>query len=334
MNVLYKPPCQSMVIGLLSLLLSACTGVRPMGDSSNAAGVQAARATETPIVQPTPSPTRHAPAGATPAEIRQGENGFGGKVDVGGYRLFFTCIGTGSPTVIFDNGLEAPGSFADIQLKVMEFTSACTYDRANTGLSDQAPTPRTSQDMVDDLHQLLVNANIAGPYILVGWSVAGLNLRLYASQHPADLVGMVLIDPETADQTARFLALLPPEAPGEALGLKGWRTWLTTGVQDPSQNTEGMDYPASQAQVRATGSLGHLPLVVISAARSGDGLPEELAEKMQQARIEMHKELVALSANGAHILAERSDHCVQCSQPDLVVEAILKLVEQARTQSQ
>jgi pimeloyl-ACP methyl ester carboxylesterase len=333
MNVRYKPMGRIIVIGLLIWLLSACTGVRPIGESSSATGVQAARATEAPIVKPTPPPTRRATAGATPDEIRHGAKGFGGKVDVGGYRLSFACLGTGSPTVIFDDGLDSPGLLRSIQWRVKEFTRACTYERANTSLSNRVPIPRTSQDMVDDLHHLLANAKIEGPYVLVGWSIAGLNLRLYASQHSADLVGMVLIDPSSPEQTARFQSLLPPESPNDGTALKAFRRRLSDD-RDFAQNVEGIDIPASATQVRAAGTLGDLPLVVITAGRceACAGLPKDLAVRVKQTWQEMQKEILTLSTNSTQIVAERSFHCIQCTQPDLVVEAIRKMVEQAHTQ--
>jgi hypothetical protein len=146
---------------------------------------------------------------------------------------------------------------------------------------------------------------------------------------------MVLIDPSSPDQAARFLALLPPESPNDTAGLKAFRAGAFRSM-DFTQNVEGMDIPASDAQVRAAGVLGDLPLVVITAGLCEEcaGLPKDLAVKVEQTWQEMHKEILTLSTNSTHIMSERSYHCVQCSQPELVVEAILKLVEQARTQSQ
>lgn len=79
-----------------------------------------------------------------------------------------------------------------------------------------SPTARTSQQIVDDLHALLTNAHIEGPYVLVGHSFGGLNVILYASQYPEEVAGVVLVDSVHPDQDARFLAVLPPESPDES----------------------------------------------------------------------------------------------------------------------
>ncbi len=116
-------------------------------------------------------------------------------INVGGYRLHINCIGTGSPTVILDAGLG--GSSLDwslVQPEVATFTRVCSYDRAGYGWSDYGPKPRTSGRIVAELHTLLIGAGIPGPYILVGQSFGGLNVRLYAYTYPQEVAGMVLVD--------------------------------------------------------------------------------------------------------------------------------------------
>jgi hypothetical protein len=98
-----------------------------------------------------------------------------GKVDIGGRNLYIICMGEGHPTVIFEAGLGADYSvYAGALAEVSKHTLACAYDRAGLDKSDPSPVgPRTSQDMVNDLHVLLTNAPIPGPYIrgsFAGWS--------------------------------------------------------------------------------------------------------------------------------------------------------------------
>src|SRR5690349_22698564 len=114
-------------------------------------------------------------------------------VDVGGYRLHIQCVGTGSPTVVLDAGLG--GSSLDwslVQPELGRSTRVCAYDRAGMGWSDLGPQPRTPRQIADELHTLLTNAGIAGPYVLVGHSLAGKNVRLFAQQYPAEVGAMVL----------------------------------------------------------------------------------------------------------------------------------------------
>ena len=116
-------------------------------------------------------------------------------VDVGGYRLHIQCVGAGSPTVVLDAGLS--GSSLDwslVQSELGSTTRVCAYDRAGMGWSDTGPQPRTPRQIADELHTLLTNAGIAEPYVLVGHSLAGKNVRLFTIMHPDQVAGMVLID--------------------------------------------------------------------------------------------------------------------------------------------
>jgi hypothetical protein len=114
----------------------------------------------------------------------------GQRVDVGGYRLHIHCLGEGSPTVVLDAGL---GGFSLdwslVQPELAATTRVCTYDRAGYGWSDPGPQSRTPGQIVEELHTLLLNADIEGPYVLAGHSAAGKPVRLYADRYPHDAVG-------------------------------------------------------------------------------------------------------------------------------------------------
>ena len=126
----------------------------------------------------------------------------GQMVDVGGYKLHILCQGQGTPTVVMEAGL---GDFSPVwtlvQPPVAEFARVCVYDRAGMGWSQRSPRPRTAAAVVEELHTLLGNARIAGPYILVGHSLGGMFVRLYAYTYPADVAGMVLVDSSHEDQS-------------------------------------------------------------------------------------------------------------------------------------
>src|SRR5690606_33293767 len=138
----------------------------------------------------------------------------GRMVDVGGYKLHLDCRGQGSPTVILDAGLGASSlDWALVQPELARTTQVCSYDRAGMGWSEAGPEPRSPARLADELHTLLQIAGAPGPYVLVGHSLAGKNLRLFAAAHPVDVAGMVLVDARseivdvTADQAAFASAL-------------------------------------------------------------------------------------------------------------------------------
>src|SRR4029079_17451033 len=96
-----------------------------------------------------------------------------------------------------------------VQREVAQFTRVCRYDRANRGQSDSAPKPRSAQDAVNDLHAVLITAKVPAPYVLVGHSLGGIIVRLYAHQYPGEVAGLVLVDPAHEDQFARMSPLFP-----------------------------------------------------------------------------------------------------------------------------
>jgi pimeloyl-ACP methyl ester carboxylesterase len=126
-------------------------------------------------------------------------------VDVGGYRLHINCQGQGGPTVVMESG---NGNFSlnwgQVPREVAKFTRVCTYDRAGLGWSDRSLRPRTAHNLVQDLHTLLERSGVEPPYVLVGHSLGGVLVRLYAHEHPDQVAGLVLVDSSHEEQLLRF----------------------------------------------------------------------------------------------------------------------------------
>ena len=122
-------------------------------------------------------------------------------VSVGTHRLHIRCDGDRAPTVVFDAALGGSSlSWSLVQPAVARFTRACSYDRAGFGWSDAGPLPRTAGRSADELHELLRAAAVSRPYVLVGHSYGGLVMRLFASRHPNDVAGLVLIEPAIPEE--------------------------------------------------------------------------------------------------------------------------------------
>jgi pimeloyl-ACP methyl ester carboxylesterase len=117
-----------------------------------------------------------------------------------GARLNFYCMGSGSPTVVFDSGWEdwAP-AWAVVQPQVAKWTRACSYDRAGAGFSGAGPMPRTSVRIADELHSALHNAGIKGPYVLVGNAFGGDPVRTFADLYLPEVAGLVLVEADASD---------------------------------------------------------------------------------------------------------------------------------------
>src|SRR5256885_2868437 len=129
----------------------------------------------------------------------------GQRIDVGGFKMHIHCTGQGSPTVILESGLgDTYVSWHKVQPQIAKFARVCSYDRAGLGFSDPSSQPRTSKVMAEELHALLTAANVAPPYVLVGHSMGGFNVRLFASLYRSEVVGIVLADSSHPDQENRL----------------------------------------------------------------------------------------------------------------------------------
>jgi pimeloyl-ACP methyl ester carboxylesterase len=117
-----------------------------------------------------------------------------------GARLNFYCMGSGSPTVVFDSGWEdwAP-AWSKVQPEVAKWTRTCSYDRAGAGFSDPGPMPRTSVRIAQELRTALFNAGVKGPYILVGSAFGGDNVRTFADLYMDEVAGLVMVDADPDD---------------------------------------------------------------------------------------------------------------------------------------
>jgi pimeloyl-ACP methyl ester carboxylesterase len=257
-------------------------------------------------------------------------------VDIGGRRLAMRAEGDGVPTVVLEMGLGGAGSMYDgIVRHIATCTRVVWYDRAGLGQSDPAPTPRTIQDLMLDLHALLQKASIPGPYVLAGHSMGGPVVRLYRERYSENVSALVLIDSSHEDQRKRYLAVLPPEQPHELPHLTHLRHVLEVRWVDPDANEEKIDNLANSELLRACRGLGDLPLVVVSRGLSGQDpakYPPGLIEVMEQTWRQMQYELTQLSSQSQHIIATRSRHVINEDEPEVIVEAIRQMVMQVRKQ--
>lgn len=284
-------------------------------------------------------------------------------VDVGGYKLHIHCVGQGSPTVILEAGTgDYSLTWANVQPKIARSTRVCSYDRANLGWSEASPYPRTATTQIEELHKLLVNANIQGPYVLVGHSLGGMLVRMYAHNHPDEVVGMVLVDSTHEERTIRnpelvkaiqgmtgqfrmfaflsssgIMALAPQYVPNPGLPKDSYKqyqaiTVTTKGFETLLAESNAAEENSTEARALQMTSFGDMPLIVLSAGH-GQAVPSftdaENQKLWEELQIEQ-SELVALSSEGKQIVAEQSGHYIQLDQPELVIDAIQDVVDATR----
>jgi pimeloyl-ACP methyl ester carboxylesterase len=261
-------------------------------------------------------------------------------VDIGGFRLHLWCTGAGAPAVILDNGLGGSSvGWAFVQPDVARFTRVCSYDRAGMGYSDPGPSPRTARRIATELGELIVRSGITGPVVLVGASIAGFDVRVFASDHPERAAGLVLVDASHEDQAhevpgmARFVPVLstigvlrvfgvsfgqrveslPPSVRQFALATR----FRAAGYQAAAD--EIIHIRESAEEVRSSRRKLTVPVLVVTGGRGAD----ENWRRFQ-------RDQASLSERGCLRIAERSGHVVAVDQPEVVVDAIRTVVEIAR----
>jgi pimeloyl-ACP methyl ester carboxylesterase len=238
-------------------------------------------------------------------------------VDIGGYRLYVRCMGQGTPTIIFDAGLgEDFSTWDQVQPEVAQFSQACAYNRANVPPSDNRPVsiPVSAQQIARELHSLLVNAHLPGPYILVGHSLGGLFMQMFACQYLREVAGMVLVDSTHPEQARRLAATLGPAFTSEAR--QGF----------PVEGITYNDVLAMQAQVDAArDNFPQVPLIVLVRSRFTSSAHWTAAQLMQ-AWMSLQTDLSRRSARGKLVVAQNSGHFIQNDRPDLVIASIHEIV--------
>jgi formylglycine-generating enzyme required for sulfatase activity len=152
-----------------------------------------------------------------------------------GARLNMYCMGTGSPTVIFESGWEdwAP-AWSLVQSRVAQWTRACSYDRAGAGFSGPGPMPRTGVRIAEELHGALHLAGINGPYILVGHAFGGDPVRTFADLYLPDVAGVVLVEADASDLEPQAMQDADHEGAARILaGLRECRDSVAVGKPLP-----------------------------------------------------------------------------------------------------
>jgi pimeloyl-ACP methyl ester carboxylesterase len=306
-----------------------------------------------------PSASKH------PAKINAAKNkDFAGLIDIGGGReMYMECQGKGRPTVVFVAGAqdraetwsttEDPSEQAVLPA-IAETNRVCAYDRPGTILptgegledflpsrSDPVPQPTTLQDHAADLHALLKASGERGPYVVVGHSMGGAVSRLYASEHPKDVSGLVLVDPT-------------PYESANALTDEQWALWKPLLGGPPSEEAlklypalEWADHQRNFEQASAAKKLKPMPFIAFQSDEPFDFTPyvedgtlPMTLEEAEQFRILLYNawhdsigDLVSQVPGARFIDDPHSGHYIHQEQPQLVIDAVREVVEAARKKS-
>lgn len=277
-------------------------------------------------------------------------------------RLHVLSVGRGTPTVVLDSALAGSSlSWSEIQPRLAELTRVVSYDRAGFGWSDASPAPRTVENMVEELDQLLATADVEPPYVLVGHSYGGWVAQLYASRHRKRVAGVVLVDsphPKT---------WMDPDAAQASRVARGARlahraAWCARfGLMRLMFQLERVHVFSEHGRVAEL--LGKTPVAIRRQLRTFWVQPrtlEALASQIENApasaakvfeetsdygdlplvvltaanpdakRLDDQLQTTALSRAGRHVVARRSGHWIPLEEPDLIVDAVRDVLGSTR----
>lgn len=299
-------------------------------------------------------------SGPAPEEIDEAKPHRVGLVDIGnGRSIHMECRGSGWPTVIFVAGQgERADNFmitsadplseeGSVFSTVAGFTRVCAYDRpgtataTGTGFDLSRSTPlvndATVGDSAEDLARLLRASGAPGPYVLVGHSLGGPIVRLYAAAHPEQVAGLVfidamsegLIDELTPAQLGALEELSDPEKQGRPPGSE--RLFYATAVAPllrdapaaprvPTIILTADQWPLTAEAVEVGQATGTLPAFVTL----------EFSDAVWAAQRKAQKLMAAKFPGAQHITETDATHYIHLDNPRLVIDSIRNVVEQVR----
>jgi pimeloyl-ACP methyl ester carboxylesterase len=235
------------------------------------------------------------------------------RLNVDGRLLRMRIEGAGSPAVVLEIGLGgALEEWAAVQPGLARFTKVVAYDRL--GAQDTQPM-LTGQDIARELRAALDRAGIKPPYVLVGQSFGGIYTRIFASMHPDEVVGMVLLDPSQED----FIAWMEVHHPTRCIRKTDVKNW-----------PEGAGIWATLDEVKSSPPLPDVPIVVATGTRPSDD-PIRIATL--PVWTESHADWVQTLPQGRHVVVPESGHGVHVEASHQVIELIRQVVELARRQN-
>jgi pimeloyl-ACP methyl ester carboxylesterase len=278
---------------------------------------------------------------------------------INGHRMHMNCTGSGSPAIILESGLGNDALiWGGVQPELAKTTRVCSYDRAGFGWSDALPAPRDADHIAGELHELLLQAKVTGPIVLMGHSIAGIYIRDYATRYPADLVGIVFVDASSPLQDENHaMKAMSAKGPPQWASVLLQRSALIAGLPRLigmcSQRMPRFETHASQMQAEDlcqlrvgamaaeadsfnrsgketvhTGPYGALPILIFSqdTAKMHNGMSTDLANAWNK----MQEDLKKLSTHSRRIIAIGSSHYVQIDSSLLIEREVSLFIEQLR----
>jgi pimeloyl-ACP methyl ester carboxylesterase len=237
-------------------------------------------------------------------------------LEEGPTRHGYALAGEGAPVVVFEAGLgNVKEIWEPVFVPVSGFTRAIAYDRGGYGGS-RGGEERDGATIVAELRSLLRSLELAPPYVLVGHSLGGQFVELYARTHPDEVAGVVLVDARHVDFSERCVAEQVERCSVPTLA----RMLMPRGAR-----AELRDATRTEAEIRAAGPFPDVPLRVLSATDRPENMPN-----LRRVWAETQADLAGLSERSEQDICDTCGHFIQRDAPQRVVDAIRAVIAEGR----
>jgi len=238
--------------------------------------------------------------------------------------LFVNLAGEGSPVVVFEAGMgEDHATWQDVQPEIARLAQTLSYDRAGLGQSDAGSPPRTVTHLAWELNALLHTIHLPGPYILVGHSLGGNIITLFAHLFPGETAGLVFVDAGFDEQRLKR-AVSTEEWAARERALEKY-----VPAFSPGQQMEKDSLDESSIQMSRARPLPDVPAVVLSGTLINPEFPASAVER--EVKLQTHRELAAALPQAQHILVPGARHYLQNETPPVVIEAVKNILLKTRS---
>ncbi len=241
------------------------------------------------------------------------------KVKSGSSEFLVEMRGEGRPLVVFEAGMgEEHSTWQDVQPQIAGLTATLSYDRAGLGGSGAGSPPRTVAQLAEELHALLHALGLRGPFVLVGHSLGGNIITLFAHRFPAETAGLVFVDAGFDEQRLRQAVSAEQWAEREQ-ALRKYVPAFSPGQQLEKDSTAESSLQANRAR-----PLPDVPAVVLSGTLINPDFPISAVER--EVKLQTHRDLAAALPQAEHILVPEARHYLHNETPPVVIEAVKRVV--------
>jgi len=247
-------------------------------------------------------------------------------VSVGNHSLHVVTMGHGENTVIIEAGYM--GELADwrtFAASIATFSKVVIYSRAGYGKSNPSVTPNTLNDSVEDLRVLIKMIKLKGPFIMVGHSYGGLIVRTFAEIYPAQVKGLVFVEPASENYFKTLREIDPIRTEASRKRMFG----RLSGNKLEEYKLMMANYYDTPLNIIEVASFPDVPVVVLTAAKKRNSKSLANTPEARKSWREEHSKLFSEFPQGSHIVTINSGHFIQVDEPELIVDAVKNVIVQA-----